>query len=63
MRETHDTTRRPRPAAMALVEGFDVAMTRDDLRDLTDAELGRFGGILDHWWRLGAAERDRRMQP
>lgn len=59
---TTDTIHRPRPAALALAEAFDRAMTRDDLRHLTDAELSRFGSIMNNWWQLGASERDRRTR-
>ena len=59
---TPDDTRRPRPVAIALVEAFDRSMTRDDLRDLDDDELRRFGAVMDHWWQRGAAERDRRTR-
>lgn len=55
-----DTTRRPRPVAIALVEAFDRSMTRDDLRDLDDDDLRRFAATTLHWEQLAAREQDRR---
>lgn len=55
-----NSQRRARPVAIALVEAFDRAMTRDDLRDLEDFELSRFSGIVFHWEQLAAKEKDRR---
>lgn len=58
---THDdTARRPRPVAIALVEAFDRAMTRDDLRDLDDDDLRRFAATVLHWEQIAAREQDRR---
>lgn len=55
-----DTTRRPRPVAIALIEAFDRSMSRDDLRDLDDDELRRFAATVYHWDQLAAREQDRR---
>lgn len=55
-----NSQRRARPVAIALVEAFDRAMTRDDLRDLEDFDLSRFSVIGFHWEQLAAKEKDRR---
>lgn len=59
---TTDTIHRPRPAALALAEAFDRAMTRDDLQDLDDGELSRFAEKVYHWVQLSAREQDRRRK-
>lgn len=45
----HDTTRRPRPVAIALVEAFDRAMELEDLRDMDDDDLLLFVAMVTHW--------------
>jgi len=62
METQHDSQRRPRPVAIALVEAFDRSMTLDDLRDLEDCDLSRFSGIVLHWEQLAAKENDRRRE-
>ncbi len=62
MSNTQSTTRRPRPAAMALAKAFDCGMTLDDLRELDDGDLSRFQAIMFNWQELAIHETDRRRR-
>ncbi len=56
------TPRYPRPAALALIEAMDLALTSGDLADLTQEELSQVNKILGNWSCLAAKERIARQE-
>ncbi len=49
--------------AKDLLTCLDADLTLDALDDLTDRDLIRLGGLLDHWQALTARAVQRRLTP